>query len=401
MVTKAAMSLVCMTLCLLVPGGCAADQRVRAARPFNELLQERDQAERDFDTMMDVTFRETMSRVKAEYDDYAAHRSAAPPTMNILIISGGGDWGAYAAGFLKGWSKNPSDPRPSFDVVTGVSTGALIAPFAFLGDDASIEKVVHLYRNPQPDWVRRRGLFSVLGGAEAYADIPGLEREMRHALDVDTVRRIAEAGTTGRLLAVSATNVDAGEIRVFDVAKEARNSLETGDLNRIHQVLLASAAIPAAFPPREIDKALYVDGGITGNILFAGPRGFKETHTLVARWRTAYPKVPVPKIRYWIIYNNQVRGSPQTVQPRWGQIALRSINISSHSATLVAIRQIFLQARISQLRYKADVEVRFTSVPDGWSAPKAGLFVKESMNALADLGEKMGADPASWRSEPP
>ena len=81
-------------------------------------------------------------------------------TIDFLILSGGGDWGAFGAGVLKGWGRVTGEmARPQFDVVTGVSTGALIAPFAFLGDDESIERIVRLYRNPQADWTKSRGLF--------------------------------------------------------------------------------------------------------------------------------------------------------------------------------------------------------------------------------------------------
>src|SRR6516162_9129801 len=83
-----------------------------------------------------------LERTKAEYDRYAAGEQKTPPIIDILIISGGGDWGAFGAGFLKGWKKIPAQQplaMPEFDAVTGVSTGTLIAPFAFLGDEQSID----------------------------------------------------------------------------------------------------------------------------------------------------------------------------------------------------------------------------------------------------------------------
>ena len=94
----------------------------------------------------------SLERAKAEYDRYTAGGRKEPPVIDILIISGGGDWGAFGAGFLKGWQKVPAQhplAKPEFDAVTGVSTGTLIAPFAFLGDEQSIDEIVDLYRNPQ------------------------------------------------------------------------------------------------------------------------------------------------------------------------------------------------------------------------------------------------------------
>src|SRR5690242_1046319 len=149
-----------------------------------------------------------LERTKAEYD----RRTAAgqpPPIVDILIISGGGDWGAFGAGFLKGWSRVPkSDPmaRPDFAAVTGVSTGALIAPFAFLGDEAALDKVEDFYRNPKPDWVKQRGPLYFLPSNISLAEIPGLERELKSAMSPEMIKRIEDTGADGRLLLVSATN---------------------------------------------------------------------------------------------------------------------------------------------------------------------------------------------------
>ena len=115
--------------------------------------------------------------------------------MDLLILSGGGDWGSFGAGVLKGWGRVAGPmARPSFDAVTGVSTGALIAPFAFLGDEASINQIVELYRNPRPDWFQPRSLLSFITGGASYGDIPGLEADIRRTLDTAMMRRLVETG---------------------------------------------------------------------------------------------------------------------------------------------------------------------------------------------------------------
>ena len=89
-----------------------------------------------------VRLGQALERTKVKYDQYVAGETKAPPVFNALIISGGGDWGAFGAGYLKGWQRIPAVhplAMPEFDVVTGVSTGTLIAPFAFLGDTQSID----------------------------------------------------------------------------------------------------------------------------------------------------------------------------------------------------------------------------------------------------------------------
>ena len=388
--------------------GCSSGERPRAKRSAQQLLAAREAADRDVAAVHDSIVERTVARAKALQDQHAAAGgdgggATSPTVINLLIISGGGDWGAFAAGYLKGWGKVPPGPmaRPQFDGVTGVSTGALIAPFAFLGDEESIEKVVRLYRNPKKDWVRPRGLISLLQGGAAYADIPGLERELRDAVNVEVLRRISEAGAEGRMLAVSTTNIDTEEVHVWDMVKEARDGAASGNTKRVRQILLASSAVPGVFPPREIDGTLYVDGGVTGNILYAVPPSRRANYTFFDRWREAHPGVPIPGVRYWVIFNNELRWPPVVVQPKWSSVLKKSLTAATRAATVTAMRQLYLQAELVRLKYGADVEVRVVSVPDGWVPPTPDAFAKKTMNALADLGEGMGADPASWRVAPP
>jgi hypothetical protein len=342
-----------------------------------------------------------LQRTKAEYDRRAA-AGQPPPVIDIMIFSGGGDWGAFGAGFLKGWQKVPAQhplAMPEFDVVTGVSTGTLIAPFAFLGDQQSIDEVVDLYRNPQEDWVKQRGVLYFLPDNISLAEVPGLEREIRKHITVDMVRRIAKAGADGRLLAVNTTNLDTGTSRVFDLVAEAQRAADSEQVDRIHNIMLASAGIPGVFPFRIIDDELYVDGSVTGNIIYGGRIG--EEDSLPALWQKAYSNLPIPKFRFWVIFNNKFRPLPQVTAPNWVAVIRRSLETSSRAATATAVRHLFAMAEISRLKRKAEVEVRVVSIPGDWILPVPGVFKKETMNNLADLGEKMGADPASWSDELP
>jgi predicted acylesterase/phospholipase RssA len=387
--------------CALSLAGCTAAEQARLPRSSAELIRERAATEEKAETAIQRIITRNIERIKAEYDEYRAGRSAAPPVVDLLVLSGGGDWGAFGAGVLKGWGRVPSGPmaRPTFDAVTGVSTGALIAPFAFIGDEASYDRINQLYRNPKPNWVRPRGLLSFLFGGAAYADIPGLEEDMRQALDTSTMQRIVNGGRDGRILAVNTSNLDFGEMRAWDIVAEAQRALETGDPARLYDILLASAGVPGAFPPREIDGSLYVDGAVTGNILYGGR--LPNEDGFVTAWKRVYPDVPVPKIRYWVIFNNQIRTAPEVVQPNWSSILPQSTTISTRTATVNSMRHLFALAEISRLRQGTDVEVRYIAVPDDWVPPRPGIFIKEVMNALADMGERMGADPRNWRSQAP
>ena len=213
------------------------------------------------------------------------------------------------------------------------------------------------------------------------------------------VARIADPDNAGRLLFVNTTNLDDGSPRVFYLVPEARRAVETADVSRLQSILLASAGIPGGFPYREIDGAMYVDGAVTANLTFSAR--IPEERRLLALWEQLYPDDPMPKLRYWVIYNNQLHTAPRTIRARWFDILERSVDVLNRSGSLTSIRQLYLLAEVARLKRNADVEVRFTAIPDDWQPPKPGLFVKETMNDLADLGEKMGADPHSWLTEPP
>ena len=341
-----------------------------------------------------------LARVGTKVDAAAKSASArTQPTIDILVISGGGDWGAFGAGVLKGWGRVTGEfARPHFDVVTGVSTGALIAPFAFLGDEASIERIIQMYRNPQADWTERGFVFFWPSNPSFYA-LPGLEREVRKAMDRPMLERIAAEDATGRGLIVNTTNVDFGDMHAWNIIAEAKVALARNDPERVPRLLLASAGIPGFFPARDIDHYLYVDGAITGNILYGG--GMGESATLPALWQAQHPGVPLPLMRYWVIFNNQFRFPPQVTQARWPEIMGRAMIMSTQTSTVSAMRHLFAQAELARLKYQADTQVRVIAVPDTWVPPSPGQFQKDVMNALADMGEQMGADPASWRTEAP
>jgi hypothetical protein len=388
-------------LVLLFLAGCGQEAPPRPVQSRDQLLSLRNKYDENAQTVGREITERNLERIKAEHDDFIAGRAKSEPVVDLLVISGGGDWGAFGAGVLKGWGTVRGDlARPrEFDAVTGVSTGALIAPFAFLGDDASIDKVVTMYRHPREDWVKPRGLLTFITSGESYAEIPGLEHDLDASLDQQTLERIADGGSTGRLLVVNTTNVDMQEAHAFDVTTEARHAVETGDKTRVAQILLASSAIPAAFPARTIDGELYVDGSITANIIYGGRS--KDDDGFVSQWLEKYPDAPLPKIRYWVIFNNKLRWTPQTVQPTWKSILGPTMTAGTRAATVNAMRLLFARAEIARLKHHADVQVRFVAVPDNWQPPNDKTFDKDTMNALADLGEKLGADPSSWQTDPP
>jgi len=377
--------------------GCASEPQ-RAPRTMDDLM-----AARQADDLARANAARQLSEQlvqRAERKVKAAKPAGPRPTLDLLVISGGGDWGAFGAGVLKGWGRVKGElARPQFDAVTGVSTGAMIAPFAFLGDDDAIERIVRLYRNPKPDWTESRGLLFFWPSNQSFFAMPGLEREMRESLDRPMLERIAAEQGNGRVLVVNTTNIDLGDSHPWDIVAEARSELAGGTPGRVQSILLASAGIPAIFPAREIGTFLYVDGAITGNILYGGR--VDEQDSVAVLWRKRNPSTPLPRLRYWVIFNNQFRFPPQVTALRWPDIMSRATIMATQTGTVSAMRHLFARTEVFRLKQRADVEVRVMAVPDSFVPSAPGNFQKEVMNALADLGEKMGADPSSWRTEPP
>lgn len=317
--------------------------------------------------------------------------------VDILAMSGGGDYGAFGAGFLVGWGSATDEAvrRPDFDAVTGVSTGALLAPFAYVGTDESCTSVEAFYRNPKNDWMQERGPLFFLPSNGSFMTIPGLERDIRVAIDKQRVEQMAEQSRAGKLLIISATDLDLGRQRYWDVGLEAEAAVASGDLDRVQRIMLASSAIPVAFPAVQIDDSLYADGGVTANVFLSlDPR---TPDGLIARWKIAHPGKPFPRFRYWVIINNQLAQQPKTVQTKWPSIASASLSTSIRSATLAEVRWLAAQADFINASHYADVEVRVVAIPDDWRAPVEGTFKKETMESLSELGRRMGADPGSWR----
>lgn len=322
-------------------------------------------------------------------------------TVDVLVISGGGDWGAFGTGFLIGWGEtaDPSARRPAFDVVSGVSTGALIAPFAFLGTQEDLHTVDNLYRNPKPDWVRTRGLLYFMPDNVSFAEVPGLEREVNTFIDMDFARRVADETGTGRLLLVNTTNLDDGSQLTFRWGLAAQRAVKDGDIRRLQNILLASSGIPGAFPPREVDDHLLVDGAVTSNIIYGG--ALKRDDSFGGTYRRLFPGAAVPKVRYWVVLNNYAVAQPRTVQRTWPSVIERSLEVAVRASTVVALRHLYAMAEVTKLRGDGEVEVRWTAIPNSWRQPVEGIFKEETMRSLSDLGMKLGKDPSSWHAESP
>ncbi len=383
----------------LALGACAVNRHVLTRE---ELACRRVEYLHQTETEQSQAIQKIVRRMKRKCDETAA--TGQPPVLDILIISGGGDKGSFAAGFMAGWSAVVGPlARPKFDIVTGVSTGALIAPFAFTDDALADARILKIYQEPNKDWSQPRDWFFFLPGRESFVDSAGLKRDIGREVNQSIILAMAKGAAEDRLLAIGTTNLDLGVSRTWDLTEEAHRALSqpknvVRPAERIHDILRASAAIPAVFPPVVIDDAFYVDGGTTSNILIIDD--LRSPNTPRGIFRRRYPDLPLPLLRYWIVVNNRLTPEPKIIQPSWVSITEASVDTIIRSSEVATLRQFAEQ--IEYVRYtepNTHIELRYVAIPDTWTPIKPGIFQIENMKVLSNIGLAMGLDPESWKTD--
>ncbi|RUP09573.1 patatin-like phospholipase family protein [Hyphomicrobium sp.] len=310
--------------------------------------------------------------------------------IETLALSGGGSDGAFGAGVLAGWSKRGD--RPEFQVVTGVSAGAIIAPFAFLGpsEDDSLHTIWTQYKQ---DEVVTPEIFSGLFGGPALASTAPLAGLIAQYIDRRFLDRIAAQYQRGRVLLVLTTNLDAQRPVVWNMGEIALNrSPEATELFR--KVILASAAIPAAFPPVKIEveaggkdyDELHVDGGTTREV-FVSP-----VEAPLSAFDSLYPNPPLR--RYYIIKNGKATPDQEVVKPTTLQIAARSIS------TLIKSQNQGELYKIYRIAHDGGADFNFMAVPPSFSLQTKQIYDPKYQSALYEEGFSEGRKNI-WMKSPP
>jgi hypothetical protein len=313
-------------------------------------------------------------------------RTKLPPVY-YLAVSGGGDNGAYSAGLLNGWTETGS--RPEFKMVTGVSTGALVAPFAFLGPsyDAALREV---YTNMTPDSIyRTRGVGAALFD-DAMADTTPLADVIAKYADEKMFAAIAREYGEGRLLLIGTTDLDAQRPVIWNIGALAASGKPEA-LVLFRKILRASAAVPGVFQPVMIDveldgkkyQEMHVDGGAIAQLFLYPPT--LEASRLLKRERHAY-----------IIRNARLDPDYAAAERRTITIAGRAISTmlaaSGHNDVL---RTYFVSQRDG-------VDYNLAYIGSDFVAPeKKGEFDQAYMRALYDYGYQQARAGREWHKAPP
>ena len=270
--------------------------------------------------------------------DFRKHFPAVyEKTNSYLAISGGGANGAFGAGLFAGWTA--SGTRPEFTMVTGISTGSLTAPFAFLGPDYDDELKKLYTTTSTKDILKKRGILSAVFG-DSMTDTTPLKALIAKSVTADMLSAIAREHQRGRRLYVGTVNLDAGRSVIWNIGAIAASAYPH-KLDLIHDILRASAAIPVAFPPIAISveingkqyEELHVDGG-TGSQVFVYPAAVDWKHITKKLKVKGQPKV-------YVIRNSFIEADYQGLNRSVLPIAIRSIDSMIRTQGIGDLYQIY------------------------------------------------------------
>jgi len=317
----------------------------------------------------------------------AGQSIARLPPAYYLAVSGGGDNGAFGAGLMNGWTTTGT--RPTFKIATGVSTGALIAPFAFLGPDHDAE-LREVYTTLTPDRIfRRRSLTAALFN-DAMADTTPLAEVIAKYANQKMFDEIGREYNKGRLLLIGTTDLDAQRAVIWNIGALATSGHPKA-LDLFRKILRASSAIPGAFEPVLLDveidgrkyQEMHVDGGAIAQ-LFLYPPTIEVGQVGVERRRIAY-----------IIRNARL-------DPDHAQTERRTINIASRAiATMLAASGQNDVMRTYFVSRRDGVYYNLAYIGADFSAERPGEFDPTYMQALFDYGYREARDGRAWHKVPP
>ena len=311
--------------------------------------------------------------------------------VHFLALSGGGQKGAYGAGILAGWTAEGS--RPEFRMVTGISTGSLIAPFAFLGPDydAAIKDMYTKFSTK--DVLKKRFVAGFISG-DSVTDNTPLRNILKSYLTDKEVGLIAQEHARGRRLFVGTTNLDAQRPVIWDIgAIASTDRFDAREL--IIDVLLASAAFPGGFPPIYFTvqrdgiayDELHVDGGVTAQV-FVSPVAFEMEKALHSAGLYGQAHV-------YLIRNSKVAAKVTHVRPKTVPILTQSLSTLLRAQGLGDMYRIYQDAQLNNMEFNG------AYIPDDFREETEELFDVEYMTELFALGYQQALEGFPWHKEPP
>ncbi|MFO0866184.1 MAG: patatin-like phospholipase family protein [Gemmataceae bacterium] len=325
-----------------------------------------------------------------------AKKEGKTPAKNkdrsVLCLSGGGAHGAYTVGVLCGWTERGD--RPQFDVVTGISTGALIAPFAFLGPQ--YDHVIRtMYTNTRKEEIYRAKPLSFIFG-EAIADNSPLSARLASVLTPELMSDLAIAYHAGRRLYVGTTENEGKRFVVWDLTAIAARGCP-GDRELIHKILMGSSAPPGIFPSSKIEVTIdgvchterHVDGGVSQEVFFRPPYVRPEEQSNVALRDLA-------GVTVYIILAGKLYADPEVIRPRGYAQAGKSVSTLIYAQTRGDVQQLYAKCLI------AGMEFNVNAIPNTFQLPITSAQIDPAgMTAIFEEGRRVIQSNEAWRKTPP
>jgi predicted acylesterase/phospholipase RssA len=317
-------------------------------------------------------------------DAPADFANALPPTPGPwLILSSGGSDGAFGAGLLNGLSA--SGKRLDYSVVTGVSTGALLAPYAFVGpryDEAMRDAFTK---------ITAADVFEIGATPESFVDTWPLKELIAKQITPELLAAVATEHGRGRRLFVITTDLDMERSVVWNMGAIAAHGGDDA-LNLFRAILLASSAIPGGFPPVLIDveahgkhfQEMHVDGGVGGQF-FVAPLALLAS--------TGDYRLPATQL--YIVVNSGLQPDFQVVQRSTPMILTQTVGMAVKIDTRLMLDRVYNAAR------RSGVGFNVASIPQTFSAPSRGAFDPDYMRALFQTGYDLGNSATPFAAEPP
>jgi Patatin-like phospholipase len=336
----------------------------------------------------DAMVKEKWAQTRAMRPEFARGKR---PVVNFLALSGGGSDGAFGAGVLGGWTA--SGKRPEFDLVTGVSTGALTAPFAFLGPkyDEALKQV--FTQSNTKDIAIMQPVRGLLGGDSLASNAP-LAKVVAFYVNEGFLQEVAEQHRRGRRLLIGTTNLDAERPVIWDMGAIAVSG-RPESLELFRKVLLASAAIPAVFPPGFIKVSgaggvydeMHVDGGATREVFLV------PTQFMVKKADGGLGINPIR--RAYIIRNGHVAPEYKAVKAKTLSIAGRAVSSLIKSQGVGDLYELYVFCKANGIDYN------IAYIPGDFHDTSTQAFDPVYMTKLYDLGFSLAQAGYPWKKVPP
>jgi len=348
------------------------------------------------DTYSDVLFKSAKESIVQER---AANHGKLQPDVYALALSGGGADGAFGAGLLCGWTK--AGNRPQFKLITGISTGALMAPFVFLGP-AYDEKLRRFYTTvTDKDIYKPYSMFTILlsfaniTSVPSIADNKPLANLIDDLIDQPFLRKVAAEHKKGRRLLIGTSEMYSQRLVIWDMGAIATTGTPQA-LSLFKRIMLASSAIPATFPPQMIKVTakgkqydeMHVDGGAEVQVMLF------ENAIIPFSSQSAQLKGERKSRKLYILRNQSVHPVWANVKPQLKYIAIRSIDSLIKSQGIGDLFRLYTYAQ------RDDFEYNLAYTPESFTEKPKELFDTEYMKKLFELGYKLGKEGYQWRHHP-